>query len=170
MNIYNSWDRIAVVKLPESTEWALHCATSLAQLEPGRTASAGQLAAYFDVAPSYLAKQLQSLVRAGVLVAITGPRGGFRLARKPDDITLLQIVEAIDGTSPPYQCNEIRQHGVGALAPAQCVKTCILAAKMADAHRAWQQSLAAVRLTDILATLPRSAPDRTRTLLERARP
>jgi Rrf2 family protein len=155
------------VKLPESTEWMLHCATSLAQLEPGRTASAAQLAEYFDVPPAYLAKQLQSLVRAGVLTATTGPRGGFRLARSAADITLLQIVEAVDGTSPPYQCNEIRQSGTGALPPEQCRRTCILAAKMADAHRAWRQSLAAVSLADILATLPRTAPARTRGLLAR---
>jgi Rrf2 family protein len=155
------------VKLPESTEWALHCATALAQLEPGRTVSAAQLAEYFDVPPAYLAKQLQLLVRAGVFTASTGPRGGFRLARSPDGITMLQVVEAIDGTSAPYQCREIRQRGVGALPAKDCVKTCILAAKMAEAHRAWQQSLAAVSLADILATLPRSTPARTRSLLAR---
>jgi Rrf2 family protein len=158
------------VKLPESTEWLLHCAASLAQLEAGRTASAAQLAAYYDLPPAYLAKQLQSLVRAGVLVGSTGPRGGFRLARAPADITLLQVVEAVDGTSAPYQCREIRQRGVGALRPEDCRETCILAASMAEAHRAWQQSLAAVSLADILDSLPSTTPARTRGLLERARP
>jgi len=47
-----------------STEWVLHCATSLAQLEPGATAPAARLAEYFDVPAAYLAKQLQALVRA----------------------------------------------------------------------------------------------------------
>ena len=40
------------MKLPTSTEWVLHCATSLAQLQPGDTASAAQLATYASVSPS----------------------------------------------------------------------------------------------------------------------
>jgi Rrf2 family protein len=149
------------VKLPTSTEWVLHCATTLAQLEPGATASAVQLAEYYDLPAPYLAKQLQALVRAGVLAASTGPRGGFRLARPASGITLLQIVEAVDGASAPYECREIRQQGRGALPPEDCRRTCILAEKMAEAHDAWRRSLAAVTLADILATLPASAPTRT---------
>jgi Rrf2 family protein len=153
------------VKLPESTEWVLHCATTLAQLEEGRTASAGALARYYGLPPTYLAKQLQTLVRAGILTASTGPRGGFRLARTPADVTLLQIVEAVDGAAPPYTCREIRQQGTGALPPEQCRRTCVLARKMADAHRAWRDSLASVSLADILHTLPKTAPARTRSIL-----
>lgn len=156
------------MKLPESTEWVLHSVASLAQLEPGATVSAAQLSRYFDVPPAYLAKQLQALVRAGILSATTGPRGGFRLARAAEEVTLLDVVEAVDGSAAPYVCREIRQRGAGALPPDQCVKTCILAAKMADAHLAWQQSLAGVTLADIVASLPRSAPARTARLLARS--
>jgi Rrf2 family protein len=150
------------VKLPASTEWVLHCATTLAQLEPGATASAKQLAEYYDIPGPYLAKQLQALVKAGVLAATTGPRGGFRLARPPGEITLLQIVEAVDGAASPYECREIRQQGRGALPAEDCRNTCVLAQKMADAHDAWRQSLAAVTLAGILAELPPTAPARTR--------
>jgi Rrf2 family protein len=150
------------VKLPASTEWVLHCATTLAQLDPGASASTVQLAEYYDLPSAYLAKQLKALVRAGLLAATTGPRGGFRLARPASEITLLQIVEAVDGTSSPYECREIRQQGRGALPPEECRRTCILAAKMAEAHDAWRGSLAGVTLAGILATLPPSAPARTR--------
>jgi Rrf2 family protein len=153
------------VKLPASTEWVLHCATTLAQLEPGATASAKQLAEYYDLPGPYLAKQLQALVRAGVLAATTGPRGGFRLGRAAAEITLLQIVEAVDGAASPYECREIRQQGRGALPPEDCRNTCVLAQKMADAHDAWRHSLAAVTLADILAELPPTAPARTRSRL-----
>ena len=156
------------MKLPTSTEWMLHCAATLAQLESGRTASAAQLAEYYDLPAPYLAKQLQALVRAGLLAATTGPRGGFRLARSAADISLLQIVEAVDGAAGPYECREIRQQGTGGLPAAQCRKPCILAQKMADAHQAWRASLAAVSLADILATLSASTPARTRSLLDRS--
>ncbi|MFE9749214.1 RrF2 family transcriptional regulator [Saccharothrix saharensis] len=153
------------MKLPVSTEWVLHCATTLAQLEPGATASAAQLAAYYDLPAPYLAKQLQALVKAGVLAATTGPRGGFRLARPAAEITLLQVVEAVDGASAPYECQEIRQRGRGALPAEDCRDTCVLAAKMADAHAAWRRTLAAESLADVLAELPPTAPARTRSLL-----
>src|SRR5256885_13344391 len=100
---------MAGMKLPESTEWVLHATNSPAQLPAGTTVSAGHLAEHFAVPAAYLAKQLQALVRGGVLSATTGPRGGFRLARPAGEITLLQIVEAVDGGSPFYQCNELRQ-------------------------------------------------------------
>jgi Rrf2 family protein len=155
------------VKLPESTEWVLHAVTSLAQLGPGGMASAAQLAAHHDVPPAYLAKQLQALVRDGVLNATTGPRGGFRLARPPEQITLLQVIEAVDGTSPFYTCNEIRQRGRGAVPPEQCRRTCTIAARMAQAEAAWRQSLATVTVADIVTSLPRGLPERTRALLAR---
>ncbi|GAA3387253.1 RrF2 family transcriptional regulator [Cryptosporangium minutisporangium] len=153
------------MKLPVSTEWVLHCATTLAQLEPGATASAAQLVAYYDLPAASLAKHLQALVRAGILSATPGPRGGFRLARPAADITLLDIVEAVDGPSEPYVCREIRQQGRGALPPEDCRNTCILAAKMADAHQAWRHSLGGVSLADVVASLPATAPARTRALL-----
>jgi Rrf2 family protein len=156
------------VKLAESTEWVLHAAGSLAQLGAGRSASAAQLAEHFDVPPAYLAKQLQALVRAGVLTAATGPRGGFRLARPSAEITLLQIVEAIDGTSRLYRCNELRQRGRGAAPPEQCRTTCGIARHMYAAEAAWRASLAGVTLADIVARLPRGVAQRTQALLTRA--
>lgn len=153
------------MKLPLSTEWVLHCATSLAQLDPGTSVSTAQLAEYFDLPAPYLAKQLKALVKGGVLAATTGPRGGYRLARPAAQITLLEIVEAVDGESVPYECREIRQQGRGALPPEDCRTTCILAEKMAEAHEAWRSSLAQVTLDGVLATLPTTAPARTRRLM-----
>jgi Rrf2 family protein len=155
------------VKLPESTEWVLHAVTSLAQLDPGASASAAQLAQHFDVPAAYLAKQLQALVRGGVLYGTTGPRGGFRLARPPEKITMVEVVEAVDGSSPFYQCNELRQRGRGAAPPEQCRKTCGIAARMHEAEAAWRASLATVTIADVVAGLPRNVPRRTRSLLAR---
>lgn len=153
------------MKLPVSTEWLLHCATTLALLDAGDTASAARLAQYYDLPAPYLAKQLQSLVRAGILSATTGPQGGFRLARPAGEITLLEIVEAVDGARSPYECREIRRQGAGALPAESCTEPCLLAAKMAEAHEAWRQTLVASSLADIVAGLPASTPDRTRRII-----
>jgi Rrf2 family protein len=94
------------MKLPEGTEWVLHCAASLAQLADGDAASTAQLATHFGLPPAYLAKHLASLVRAGVLTGTTGPRGGFRLARPAAETTFLDSLAActladIIDTLPP---------------------------------------------------------------------
>ena len=46
----------------------------------------------------FLLKVLKPLVSAQVLLSIKGPNGGYRLARSPHDITMLEILEAVDGT------------------------------------------------------------------------
>jgi Rrf2 family protein len=51
----------------------------------------------YDIAVEFLHKILQDLVRAGVLRSKRGPRGGFSLARPIEEITMLQIIEAVDG-------------------------------------------------------------------------
>ena len=140
----------------------MHCAASLAQLEAGATASAAQLAQYFDLPAAYLAKRLQALVKAGVLAA-TGPRGGFRLARPASEITLLEIVEAVGGAVVAVRVPRDPPAGDGGHCPLEeCQNPCILAEKMAEAHQAWRNSLATTSLAEIIASLPPSIPPRTR--------
>lgn len=152
------------MKLPESTEWALHCTTALAQL-PDAAASTAQLAEHFALPVPYLSKQLARLVRAGILSATTGPRGGFRLGRAASEITVLDVVEAIGGGSDPYVCREIRQQGRGALPAEDCREPCLLATTMRDAHQAWRASLDAVTIADLISTLPTEITERTSKLL-----
>lgn len=154
------------MKLPESTEWALHCVTALAQV-PEEAISGAQLAEHFGLPAPYLSKQLALLVRGGVLSATTGPRGGFRLARAASSLTLLDIVEAVDGSRDPYICREIRQQGRGAAPPAECREPCLLAQKMADAHDAWRESLRHVTIASLIDSLPAKVVERTRTSLSR---
>jgi Rrf2 family protein len=51
----------------------------------------------YDIPLEYLLKILQQLVRANVLRSKRGPRGGFSLAKATNKITMLEIIEAVDG-------------------------------------------------------------------------
>lgn len=153
------------MKLPETSEWVLHTATVIAQLPPGSTVSAAQLSEHFGVAGPYLSKQLAKLVRAGILTGSTGPRGGFRLAREPENISILDLVTAVDGAADPYVCRELRQQGRGAARPEDCRNPCALAAAMRAAHEAWRASLANVTLAGIVDGLPASVIEKNRRLL-----
>ncbi|MGE5173087.1 MAG: RrF2 family transcriptional regulator [Betaproteobacteria bacterium] len=61
------------------------------------TASAAQVAHAMEIPKSFLAKILQRLVRSHILTSMRGKNGGFRLAKKPSEITLLAILESIQG-------------------------------------------------------------------------
>ncbi|GAA1968917.1 Rrf2 family transcriptional regulator [Isoptericola halotolerans] len=154
------------MKLPESAEWALHSVTALAQV-PSEAVSARRLAEHFGLPAPYLSKQLALLVRAGVLSASTGPRGGFRLARSASSLTLLDVVEAIGGSADPYTCHEIRQQGRGAAPPEECIEPCLLAQKMREAYLAWRESLRAVVISELVGSLSDEVVARTRASLTR---
>lgn len=57
-----------------------------------------------DIPKHFLSKILQLLVKNKLLISMKGPNGGFRLSRPADDITLIEIVEAIDGLDIFNQC------------------------------------------------------------------
>lgn len=139
------------MKLGDGVEAAIHCATLLAGLEAGRTLPAAALARYHGVSESYLLKQLKELARAGVLESVPGPHGGYRLARPPSAITLLDIVLAVEGRAPAFRCAEIRQRGPGGLEPAVYVKPCGINVAMLRAEKAWRAELARTPLSDLVA-------------------
>ena len=63
----------------------------------GATLTAQALAERRDIPEKFLVQILLQLKRAGLAQSVRGPQGGYRLAAAPDQLSLLQIVEAIDG-------------------------------------------------------------------------
>ncbi|GGU52478.1 RrF2 family transcriptional regulator [Streptomyces violascens] len=139
------------MKLSGGVEWALHCCVVLTAA--GEPVPAARLAALHDVSPSYLAKQMQALSRAGLVRSVQGKSGGYVLIRQAHDITLLDVVQAVDGASPAFVCTEIRQRGPLATPPEQCTKQCPIARAMAAADEAWRASLASVTIADLAGSV-----------------
>jgi Rrf2 family protein len=75
----------------------------LAQLGPEQRAATGQIAQEKKIPPSFLAKIVSQLSVAGLLQTSRGARGGVSLAKPAEAISLLDVVEAIDG---PIQLND----------------------------------------------------------------
>lgn len=148
------------MKLSQGVEWTLHTTVLLSQLPPGTVLPRRTLADHYGLPDAYLAKHLQLLVRAGVLLATPGPRGGFALARPPERITVLDVVEAVEGGGSPFLCQEIRQRGSGAVPPDQCTRPCGISGIMAGAHEAWRRQLRAVTLRDVADGVPDSVRNR----------
>jgi Rrf2 family protein len=128
-------------------EWALHCCVALTAAD--RPVSAARLAELHDVSQTYLAKQLQALSRAGLVRSVQGNSGGYTLTRDPGQISMLDVVEAVDGARPAFLCTEIRQRGPLATPPEACTQACGIARAMSAADQAWRGSLRAVSIADL---------------------
>ncbi len=146
------------MRLNEGVEWAAHCAVLLAALPDGTTLPAARLAEYHDVPAPYLAKSMQALMRAGIVDATTGRFGGYRLARPTTEITLLEVVEAIDGADPMFRCTEIRRKGPSRVARRLYGPVCGIAAAMGRAEEAWREELRRTTVADIARHVVAEAP------------
>lgn len=93
-------------------EYALHCLLYMVDMPSGKSVGIKDLAAYQGVSETYLSKVYTKLKKAGIVKSIPGVNGGYELARKPDNITFLDVINAIEGTSPLFQCAEIRQNEI----------------------------------------------------------
>ena len=86
------------MKLTRASSYALHAVAYMAtQKQQDKPVASHHIAAARGIPERFLLKVLKPLVSARVLLSIKGPNGGYRLARKPDDITMLEILEAVDG-------------------------------------------------------------------------
>lgn len=139
------------MKLATGVEWAIHCCVVLSQSDG--PVPAQRLAEFHGVSRTYLAKSLQSLSRAGLVASTEGRVGGYVLNRAPADISVLDVVLAVEGDEPAFRCTEIRQNGPFGLPPRKCVRPCGIAQVMADAETAWRSALAAVTIGDLAASL-----------------
>jgi Rrf2 family protein len=158
--------------LGEGVEWGLHSCTVLALLPPGTALPAARLAELHGVPPAYLAKHLQALARAGVVRSEPGAKGGYSLARPAHEITLLDVVLALEGEEAAFRCTEIRQRGPAPQPAAlAALKPCGIARAMWRAEDAWRAALRDQTIADVLAGLaadvdPTTAAKATRWLQE----
>lgn len=91
------------MQITRQADYAVRAVLHLAKMKDGDRAATSTVAKEQRIPPSFLAKIISQLSIAGLLHTSRGARGGVMLARDPQDITLLEVVEAIDG---PIQLNE----------------------------------------------------------------
>lgn len=84
------------IRASEAASLAIHSLAVLAD-SPRAPVTAHEMATVLDVSEAHLAKVLHRLSVAGLVRATRGPGGGFELPRRPEDITLKQIYEAVEG-------------------------------------------------------------------------
>jgi Rrf2 family protein len=119
------------MQINRSTDYAVRVMIHLALLPPGERANREKLAGLAEVPAEFLGKVLQTLARAGLLLSRRGAEGGFELARAASRITMLDVVEALEGTLHLNEC---------LTGENQCGR-----AWWCSAHDVWRDAQAAVR-------------------------
>jgi len=146
------------MKLSDGVEWGVHVCVLLASLPDDAALPAAKLAEYHGVPAAYLAKHLQALAGAEVLQTVKGARGGYRLARPPAEITVLDVVEAIDGDEPAFRCTEIRRRGPLAMPAREYTKMCGIHHAFTRADEAWRAELGRTTIADLLIGVLQDVP------------
>lgn len=142
-------------------EYALHVLTQLARLALDKPPSAQALAEFQGVPPAYLAKIMTRMEKAGLVVAIEGKGGGYRLARPAEEISFLDVADAVEGRKKLFECTEVRQRCVlyrNSCPPGLSASICAIHAVMLAAEKRMHAQLAATRLSDVVRPLSARMP------------
>ncbi len=142
----------------QGVEWGAHCCLLIGWLGGEQAVPTSRLAEAFELPTAYLNKCLQALSRAGILSSTAGAKGGFRLARPLAEITLLDVVVAIEGPDEAFHCTEIRKKGMGAdRPPSDFVQPCGISRAVRRAELNWREELASHTLADLALQAPTGA-------------
>lgn len=142
-------------------EYGLHCLVYLVDSAGEAKSSSIDLAEMQGLSQAYVAKLFTQLKNAGLLKATEGGGGGYQLARAATDISVFDVVEALEGDKPLFQCKEIRRNCAlfGNTPPSWATKgLCSIHAVMREAELRMQQSLKEHSLADIAQRIEQKAP------------
>jgi Rrf2 family protein len=129
------------VKYSKATNYALHTMLFLVVSAPDKPVGVQILAAKQDVSPTYLSKILTKLVKAGLIESASGANGGYRLKRKKEEISFLDIIHAIEGTASLFDCS--LNH------PSEC----LIQREMVEAEQQMENYLRNKKLSELAANL-----------------
>lgn len=110
------------MQLTRAADYAVRIMIHLAMLPPGSRPNRAALAEAGDIPEHFVSKILQALSRTGLIHSHRGMNGGFEMARPPDKITMLEVVEAIEG---PTRLNVCLGPGMSCTRKSWCPAHCV---------------------------------------------
>jgi len=97
------------MRLTRGSDYGLRGMVYMARQPVGQVCLVSQVAAAEDLPESYLAKIFQDLARNRLLMSHRGAKGGFSLVSEPEEVNLLQIIEAVEGPIALAPCLDVRE-------------------------------------------------------------
>lgn len=93
-------------------EYALHCLVYLIEIPPDSTIGIKELSAFQGISETYLSKIFGKLAKGGIVISVPGVKGGYRLAKPAADISFWDVVQAVEGAAPIFQCKNIKDNSL----------------------------------------------------------
>ncbi len=126
-----------------SVEHALHSLFYMIDLPKNKTIGIKKIAEMHNLTDTYLSKIFSKLRKSGIVRSTPGIKGGYELAKDPEDISFWDVIEAIEGSSYFFQCAEIREKNIFEKDPTVFNKNCpcLIKVVMFEAEDLFRQSL-----------------------------
>ena len=131
-----------MLRLTKKADYGLMALKYLAEQQANGAQSAKEIAEAYHIPPQLLAKILQTLARAGLLVSHAGTNGGYALARAAKEISAFEVIRAIDG--PLFITSCITIHGTCDLAGH-----CTIKEPLRKVNDSIKDLLSAIRISDL---------------------
>lgn len=131
------------MQFSNSVEHALHSLFYMIDLPKNKTIGIKKIAEIHNLTDAYLSKIFSKLRKASIVRSTPGIKGGYELARNPEDISFWDVVEAIEGSSYFFQCAEIREKNMFEKDPSVFKKSCpcLIKTVMFEAEELFRDSL-----------------------------
>ncbi|MBO0995969.1 RrF2 family transcriptional regulator [Bacillus sp. SD088] len=98
------------MKYSVMVEYGLHSLVYLIDVPKEESIGIKKLAEFQGLSETYLSKVFGKLAKEGIVRSVPGVNGGYRLSKKPEDISFWDVVKAIEGEKPIFQCKNIREN------------------------------------------------------------
>lgn len=145
------------MKLNQATDYAFRMVLHMSLLPTGQKVTGGALAEQELIPERFLLKIMRSLIAAGIMKSFRGVDGGFSLNREPKDISMLDVIRAVEGETYLQRC----LYDVGSCSKA-CMGQCAVNEAMAVIQDQLVEQMQSVTFDKLAA--------RERVILEEAKP
>ncbi|GGH11647.1 RrF2 family transcriptional regulator [Paenibacillus segetis] len=150
-------------------EYALHSLVYLIDIPEESTIGIKDLSEFQGLSETYLSKVFGKLSKSGIVSSTPGVKGGYKLAKPPEEITFWDVIEAVEGKKPIFQCKNILKTNLMYRDNEDCTSctqnnpTCIVNLAMQEAEEHMREDLRKKNLAWLNRELDQVLPEKVRT-------
>jgi Rrf2 family protein len=103
--------KVFLMQYSIGVEYALHCLVYLIDNPEDSPIGIKELSHFQGISETYLSKIFSKLSKDGIVTSVPGVKGGYKLAKSPEEISFWDVIEAVEGPKPIFQCKNIKDNG-----------------------------------------------------------
>lgn len=100
------------MKYSVMVEYALHSLVYLIDVPSNESIGIKELSEFQGLSETYLSKVFGKLSKAGIVSSVSGVKGGYKLAKAPEEISFWDVIKAVEGVKPIFQCQNILKNNL----------------------------------------------------------